>query len=382
MPAPDSDTSTIANRRTFLKSAGITAVGTVFAGCLGGDGDGGDGSGDGDGDGGSTPTAMPTTADPSADYPSDDIDFIVPYATGGGFDAYSRLLKPYLEEELGVTVNVQNVTGGGGVVGATQVWNAEPDGHTMMIWAPTEAAYKQIGLDVDFRIQDYSHIGYVTQDPNALTLMKSAGIDSWDGFVESIPELNFVTQGRGSSAHMLTVLLGGVTGAFDPEAPNFVHYGGTGEALGGLERGEGQAFTVGTASSAAKVVSALEANMFSVFASPDHAISDYMDQNDIDVQHYSTELGVDNMETYNDLTVFRRFVTGPPGVPDAIQAAQIEAFDAAVNNDDLIQEGIEAARPFIDPVGSADRVSGAIETTFDSLGSEPYRSIIQDALSG
>lgn len=375
MSGPDSNGGTRANRRNFLKGAGVTAVGTIFAGCLGGDG-GGDG-----GDGG-TPTAMPTTADPAADYPSQDIDFIVPYATGGGFDAYSRLLKPYLEDELGVTVNVRNVTGGGGVVGITEVLNADPDGHTMTIWAPTEAAYKQIGLDVDFRIQDFSHIGYVTQDPNALTLMKAAGIDSWDEFVNSIGDLNFVTQGRGSSAHMLTVLLGGVTGAFDPEAPNFVHYGGTGEALGGLEKGEGQAFTVGTASSAVKVVSALDANMFAVFASPDHTIADYMDQNDVDVQHYSTEIGVNNMETYNDLTVFRRFVTGPPGVPDAIQQKQIEAFDAAVSNDDLIQDGIEAARPFIDPVGSAERVLESINATFDSLSQEPYNSLIQDALGG
>lgn len=348
----------------------------MLAGCLGGDGGGG-----GDGDGG-TPTARPTTADPAADYPSQDIDFIVPYATGGGFDAYSRLLKPHLEDELGVTVNVRNVTGGGGVVGITEVLNADPDGHTMTIWAPTEAAYKQIGLDVDFRIQDFAHIGYVTQDPNALTLMKAAGIDTWDQFVDSIGELNFVTQGRGSSAHMLTVLLGGVTGEFDPEAPNFVHYGGTGEALGGLERGEGQAFTVGTASSAAKVVSALEANMFSVFASPDHQISDYMNQNNVDVQHYSTELGVNNMETYNDLSVFRRFVTGPPGVPDAIQQKQIEAFDAAVSNQDLIQEGIEAARPFINPSGGSELVSQSIQATFDSLSQEPYNTMIKDALSG
>lgn len=376
MSARERNGSPIANRRKFLKSAGVTAVGAMFAGCLGGDGGGG-----GDGDGG-TPTARPTTADPAADYPSQDIDFIVPYATGGGFDAYSRLLKPYLEDELGVTVNVQNVTGGGGVVGITEVLNADPDGHTMTIWAPTEAAYKQIGLDVDFRIQDFSHIGYVTQDPNALTLMKAAGIDTWDQFVDGIGELNFVTQGRGSSAHMLTVLLGGVTGEFDPEAANFVHYGGTGEALGGLERGEGQAFTVGTASSAAKVVSALEANMFSVFASPDHQISDYMNQNNIDVQHYSTELGVNNMETYNDLSVFRRFVTGPPGVPDAIQQKQIEAFDAAVSNEDLIQEGIEAARPFINPSGGAEPVSQSIQATFDSLTQEPYNTMIKDALSG
>lgn len=380
------------NRRRFLKTAGSLALVGSVAGCTGGDGgsgsdggdgssgsDGGDGGSGGDGgDGGSSGT----TENPAADYPSGDISLVVPYATGGGFDAYARLLAPYLEEELGTTVNVRNVTGGGGVVGATEVWNAEPDGHTLMIWAPTEAAYKQIGLDVDFEMNEFSHVGYVTQDPNALTLMKSAGISSWDEFVDSVPDLNFVTQGKGSSAHMLTVLLGGVTGEFSVDAPNFVHYSGTGAALGGLEKGEGNAFTVGTSSSAVKVTQALEADMFTVFASPDHSISDYMQANDVDVMNYSTELGVDNMQTYNDLTVFRRYLTGPPGVPEAIQQKQIDAFDAVISNEQLLQEGDEAARPFINPAASAERVSDVLQTTYDSLNQAPYKGIIQDAFSG
>lgn len=386
MSERDETRKSASNRRQFLETAGAIAVAGSLAGCLGGDGgDGGDGGGDGgDGgsDGGDGGGDGGTTEDPAADYPSGDIDFIVPYATGGGFDAYARLMAPYLEEELGTTVNVQNVTGGGGVVGATEAWNADPDGHTIMIWSPTEVAYKQIGLDVEFEGTEYSHIGYVTQDPNALALMRSAGIEDWDGFVDAVPDLNFVTQGRGSSAHMLTVLLGGVTGEFSVDDPNFVHYGGTGEALGGLERGEGQAFTVGTSSSAVKVVQALDADMFAVFSSPDHTIADYMEANDVDVLNYSTELGVDNMETYNDLTVFRRFVSGPPGVPEAIQQKQREAFDAVINNDQFIQEADEAARPVINPEASAERVEESIQNTLDSLGQEPYRGIIQDAFSG
>ncbi|MGQ4556530.1 tripartite tricarboxylate transporter substrate-binding protein [Halobellus sp. GM3] len=389
MPDGDKGQWSVANRRRFLKTAGSAAIVGSVAGCLGGGGgddgsDSGDSGGDSDsgdsgGDGGGSDGD--STEEPGSDYPSGDIDFIVPYSTGGGFDAYARLMAPYLEEELGTTVNVRNVTGGGGVVGATELSNADPDGHTLGIWAPKEAAYKQIGLDVDFDVRDWTKIGYVTQDPNELVLMESAGIDTWEQFVSSVSDLNFVTQGRGSSAHMLTILLGGMTGAFDVEAPNFVHYEGTGAALAGLESGEGDAFTVGTASSAAKVVNALEAEMFVLFESPDHSVNEYLEDQGIEVMHHSTELDIDNVVEYNELTVFRRFIAAPPGVPDDVHQQLVGAFETITSNEEFIQEAREAARPIIDPEAGEERVTEAIDSTFETLSEEPYASLIQDAFS-
>jgi tripartite-type tricarboxylate transporter receptor subunit TctC len=359
------------NRRGFLKAAGSLAAVTTVAGCSG---DGGSGSGSGDG--------AATSANPGANYPSDDITFVVPYASGGGFDAYARLMKPYLEEELGVTVQVQNVEGGGGVVGATQVYNADPDGHTITIWDPLDGGFPQVGTDVGYDLSEMTHIGYVTQSPNALTVMSSASADSWSGFTEGIGEVNFATQGRGSVAHINPILLGGITDEFATDAPNFVHYGGTGPALGGLEKGEAGAFMVGTSTSAVKVVNSLDAEMFGVFSGSDHSISGYMEDNGVEVQNYTGDLGIDGMGQYNDLTVFRRFLAGPPGVPEGIQQQQVEAFQNVIDNEDFRADAREAARPLINPAAEPERVSEVIDTTLETLESEPYQGIISNAFGG
>src|SRR5690606_14760333 len=64
-------------------------------------------------------------------YPTRPIQMIVPWAAGGGTDAVARILAAGLEKELGKPVNVVNRTGGGGVVGHTEIVNGKPDGYTI-----------------------------------------------------------------------------------------------------------------------------------------------------------------------------------------------------------------------------------------------------------
>jgi tripartite-type tricarboxylate transporter receptor subunit TctC len=66
-----------------------------------------------------------------AAWPERPITLIVPWAAGGGTDAVARMLAAGLEKELGQPVNVVNRTGGGGVVGHTEIVNAKPDGYTI-----------------------------------------------------------------------------------------------------------------------------------------------------------------------------------------------------------------------------------------------------------
>ena len=47
------------------------------------------------------------------------VRWIVPNAAGGGYDAFSRLLAPYLERGLGARIHVDNIAGAGGLRGAT-----------------------------------------------------------------------------------------------------------------------------------------------------------------------------------------------------------------------------------------------------------------------
>ena len=49
-----------------------------------------------------------------AEFPDKGVTLIVAYGAGGGTDTTARLLAKDLEETLGQSVTVQNITGGGG----------------------------------------------------------------------------------------------------------------------------------------------------------------------------------------------------------------------------------------------------------------------------
>jgi tripartite-type tricarboxylate transporter receptor subunit TctC len=63
----------------------------------------------------------------------DTIRWVVPTDAGGGYDAYSRLLQPFVERELGVSIQIDNQAGAGGLRGAREVREAAPDGATLGI---------------------------------------------------------------------------------------------------------------------------------------------------------------------------------------------------------------------------------------------------------
>ncbi|MEQ9021874.1 MAG: tripartite tricarboxylate transporter substrate-binding protein, partial [Pseudomonadales bacterium] len=65
------------------------------------------------------------------EFPNRNIDFIVPYSPGGGSDNLVRSLQPSLENALGETIVIRNISGGGGAVGYSRLLRAEPDGYSI-----------------------------------------------------------------------------------------------------------------------------------------------------------------------------------------------------------------------------------------------------------
>src|SRR5262245_61056224 len=66
-------------------------------------------------------------------YPNRPITVIVPFAAGGPTDVLARILSQHMSQTLGQQIVVENVTGGGGSIGAARVAKAAPDGYTMVL---------------------------------------------------------------------------------------------------------------------------------------------------------------------------------------------------------------------------------------------------------
>lgn len=88
--------------RTVVGTAALGAVALLMSGC----GDGGE-------------------------YPSEAIEYVIPYNPGGSTDPLGREFSSLLAEEMGTTATPLNMPGGDESIGITHVFNAEPDGYTL-----------------------------------------------------------------------------------------------------------------------------------------------------------------------------------------------------------------------------------------------------------
>jgi tripartite-type tricarboxylate transporter receptor subunit TctC len=68
-------------------------------------------------------------------FPAKNIQFVIPYAPGGGFDIYVRVIGPVMEKYLPNKVSIVplNIAAGGGSRGVAQLYRAKPDGYTIGI---------------------------------------------------------------------------------------------------------------------------------------------------------------------------------------------------------------------------------------------------------
>jgi tripartite-type tricarboxylate transporter receptor subunit TctC len=85
-------------------------------------------------------------------YPTRAIEFISPFATGGTTDLWSRILADFLKKKWGVPVNVVNKTGGGSIPALLEVYQAKPDGYTMLADSQSSLSFLEVAFkDLPFK---------------------------------------------------------------------------------------------------------------------------------------------------------------------------------------------------------------------------------------
>lgn len=115
-----------------------------------------------------TPATAQRPDDATAQFFKDkSVRIVVGYAPGGGYDAYARMIAPYLAKVLGASVLVENLPGAGGIVALNRTAALPPDGLVMQIVNGTGAALSQV-LElpaVRYDIRQLGHLGTVSASP-------------------------------------------------------------------------------------------------------------------------------------------------------------------------------------------------------------------------
>ncbi len=174
-----------------------------------------------------------------ATYPSGPIRIVCAFPAGGGVDLMARIVANHLQKAWGKSVVVENRVGAGGNVGAENVYNARPDGYTILASAPAPftvngTLYRNLRYDPG-KLEPVS-IGAVT--PIVLAVSLRAKVKTADEFLKRVKAspgaMNYASQGLGTSGHLISAMLEQKLGSKLVHVP----YNGAAPAINDLASGQ------------------------------------------------------------------------------------------------------------------------------------------------
>lgn len=131
------------------------------------------------------------------------VRIIVPFAAGGGYDIYSRIMGRHIGKYIqgNPLFVVENMTGAGGLIGMNHVFKvAKPDGLTIGTPIGTMFVDQLIGKPgIEFDGRKFEYIGAPAQDTQLLIVHKRTGIKSVEQWLAHPTPVKFGSTGPGSA---------------------------------------------------------------------------------------------------------------------------------------------------------------------------------------
>jgi tripartite-type tricarboxylate transporter receptor subunit TctC len=262
--------------------------------------------------------------DPTASaFPAKDINFLIPFAPGGGFDAFVRAVIPALEARFKGAARVipQNVDGAGGAKATNQLYRARPDGYTIAILnMPGILILQQQGGALGFDLERLTWICSMGTDPYALIVPRDSPVKS----IAELQELSrrrpikFPCVGAATSSYSATRIASSLLGI---RAEIIAGYRGTNDYIVAALRGDGDA----AVASITALTQFRAGNLIRVLAS---------------FENHSSISGAEDATTLNlpELTqnVQLRPVAGPPDLPAGLVDVLARSIMEAMQDPKLV----------------------------------------------
>jgi len=165
-------------------------------------------------------------------YPNKPVKVIIPYPPGGPTDILGRMVAQGLTAKLGQTFIVENKPGASGMIGATQVAKAAPDGYTLLINASLHvinpSLYPKMQHDP---IKDFAAITQIADVPMVLVVRSTNPAKNVKDLIAQAKadpaKMAFASSGNGTAPHLAGEAFNVATGLKVPHIP----YKGSAPAL-------------------------------------------------------------------------------------------------------------------------------------------------------
>jgi len=174
------------------------------------------------------------------EWPAKTVRIVVPFPAGGSADALPRVVGESLAQQWGQAVIVDNRPGSAGNIGAAAVFQAEPDGYTLLSAPPpplviNRLLYPKLAYDST----QFVPMTVIAAIPNVLLVHPKVSANSVAELIAlaraNPGKLNYASQGSGTTSHLTTELFKSMAGGLQI---THVPYKGTAPALADLLGGQ------------------------------------------------------------------------------------------------------------------------------------------------
>src|SRR3954469_15020238 len=159
------------------------------------------------------------------DWPTKQVNLIVPFSAGGTTDLFGRLLANYMHQKFGQPFIVENRAGAGGNLGAQLVARAAPDGYTFLVGTVSTHAinpfmYSKLPYDTQ---KDFQPVSLIARLPNILVVhpdMPVKTVPELVAYLKANPDkMSYGSSGVGTSIHLAAELFKIKTGTTMTHVP-------------------------------------------------------------------------------------------------------------------------------------------------------------------
>lgn len=321
----------VMQRRSYIKSTAGIAAGTAIAGCLGRDSDG--------------------------EYPSQPIEFIVPFGEGGGTDVYARQITSVVSDILDVEIQIDNQEGAASLLGTGNLMNAEPDGYTLGAFNPPSTPLSAMVEEPDWDLREIEGVCVHSSAPFILIANEEEEVEDIDDVLDRYEDGEWSSFGgqdsEGGSTHVMSLLMQDMHGM---EWDEYIAYDGTGPMSEAVSSGE---VPLGVGAEAG-IQSAVEDGR----ADPVLVVSSEGSSVFPDVPTVEDE-GLEPIDFIGQIT---RGFWAPPDTPDEYIETFSSAVEEAIESDEVQEWSEESDNP-VDYQGP-DAADSALQEAFDTVPEE------------
>lgn len=265
-----------------------------------------------------------------AQFPQKNIEFLIPFGPGGGFDRTVRLVSPFMEKALPNKVEVlpKNLPGAGGRRALATVFRAKPDGHLISIMnSPGAAIPMLLGDKVEYDLSKFAWIAKIGAEDYMVGVSAKSPIKTIDDLKKLGRPIKIPTTGFGSTAYAAAAVF---AQSFGLKAEHIPGYKGTNDYIVGIVRGDGD-----------------------IAVAPVSTFKQFVESGAIrPLLTFEKTTSMPGIKTVAELghpelsgLAVERYVVAPPGTPANVVKTLSDALGKAANNPELKAMAAKTGEP-------------------------------------